>query len=120
MGSPITTAGTITLARLAVNAIGDITGAVTYDWNNGWIFSARMTGAVTLTLSNPINGAPYRAHITQDGTGSRVLTLPASVIWPGGTAPSPILNTAANSLTVLHFLWNGTNYVATVNKTGLI
>lgn len=40
--------------------------------------------------------------LTQDGTGSRTVTWPGSVVWPGGSAPT--LSTAAASVDVLTFL----------------
>ncbi len=40
--------------------------------------------------------------LTQDGTGSRLVTWPGSVVWPGGVAPT--LSTAAAAVDVLTFL----------------
>lgn len=45
------------------------------------------SGDVTLTLSNPRNGATYRMKILGHDTLSRNITWPADVRWEGGTAP---------------------------------
>jgi hypothetical protein len=62
----------------------------------GNVFSITMTGNVTFTITNvPASGCvSMTLFLIQDGTGSRIPTFPASVIWPGGTAPT--FTTTAN------------------------
>lgn len=96
------------IARKGVYAAGNITGATTLNWNNGITQLATLTGNVTLTLSNPLNGGLHTLILVQDGTGSRTMTWPGSVVWPGGSAPA--LNSAAGAVTVIDFTYNGTSY----------
>lgn len=68
-----------------------------------------LTGNVTLTLPTPV-ATPSRSGtitlvLTQDATGSRTITWPASVKWPDGIVQQPA--TAANSVSVIHLLWTG-------------
>jgi len=115
-GGPIASAGTITLGRRAVNAVGNITGPTTYDWNTGQTFSATLTGDVTFTLSNPANGTTYTAILTQDGSGAHAVTWPAAMRWPGGVTPT--VNSAAGSVTEITFMYDGTNYTGFMNHWG--
>jgi hypothetical protein len=43
--------------------------------------------------------------IQQDSTGSRTITWPGSVRWPGGTAPT--LTTTASKTDYIAFIYNG-------------
>jgi hypothetical protein len=61
----------------------------TIDWKNG--NHQRVTlGAAALTISftNQLPGQAYFLEVVQDATGSRTVTWPGAVIWPGGTAPT--------------------------------
>lgn len=70
------------------NAMGNQSGAVNLNWNNGNVQSMTMIGNVTLTPQNfPATGIALSMtlKITQDGTGSRILTISgATVRVPGG------------------------------------
>ena len=55
----------------------------------------------TLTVSNPVDGQTINVFLTQDATGSRTVTWPASFRFPGGAAASGVLSTAANSVDLL-------------------
>lgn len=65
------------------------------------VFTTTFTANVTIapTISNPINGQTINWFITQDATGSRTVTWPASFKWAGGVAQS--LSTGANSVDLL-------------------
>lgn len=65
---------------------GNTSTALTLDWTNGRKQRCVMTGNVTFTLSNPTDGARYIVNIST-GAGSFTATWPASVLWPGGSAP---------------------------------
>src|SRR5580704_11195535 len=56
---------------------------ITVDWNNGHIQYVVLGGNRTFTFSNGQNSGRYVLAITQDATGSRTVTWPASVRWPG-------------------------------------
>ena len=62
--------------------------ALTIDWNSGNNQRVTLTGNCTFTLSNPKAGGVYTLELVQDGTGSRTVTWPAAVLWPGGTTPT--------------------------------
>ena len=77
------------------------------------------SGGTTFTFSNPSAPIPginiggvtaFTVVIKQDGTGSNGVTWPATVDWPGGTAPS--IASAANAVTVFTFVSydNGSSY----------
>lgn len=95
-----------------INDAGNSGTSKTIDWNDGNVQFVDMTGNVTFTLSNPVSGFAYTLVLKQDATGSRTATWPASVQWPGGTAPT--LSTAANSIDVITMVYNGldTEYYA--------
>lgn len=65
------------------------------------VFTTTFTANVTTapTLSNPSDGQTINWFITQDATGSRTMTWPASFKWPGASAG--VLSTAANSVDLL-------------------
>jgi len=52
--------------------------------------------------------------LKQDGTGSRLATWPAAVLWPDGTAPT--LSTGANDIDIVSFYYDGTNYFGNSSK----
>lgn len=60
------------------------------------------TGNVTVTLSNPPSTGTYGEiiiRVEQDSTTPRNLVWPASVKWPGGTAPT--ISTGANAVDIV-------------------
>ena len=70
----------------------------TIDLVNGNVHTVLMTANCTFTFSNPIASddcSSFTLILTQDGTGSRTVTWPASVKWPGGDAP--LLTTTATT-----------------------
>lgn len=48
---------------------------------------ATLTENVTIAL-NSVSGVSFYVRLTQDATGGRTVTWPASIKWPGGTAPT--------------------------------
>ena len=60
-----------------------------------------LTAAITLTFPSTIAGTSFTLVLTQDATGSRLVTWPGSVKWAGGTAPA--LSTGANKVDYLTF-----------------
>jgi len=73
-----------------VTALGNTGTAKTIDCNDGNLFTATLTGNVTLTLATP-NAVANRATsftllLTNDGTGSRTVALAGgSFLYPGGS-----------------------------------
>jgi len=106
--------GTVTLPQVSygVYNIGNSSTAATANWNNGMIQKVTMTGNCTFTLSNPVTGTTYVLKCIQDATGSRTYTWPATVIWPGGSAPT---GSGASKVDVITLFWDGTNYFGGYN-----
>lgn len=85
---------------------GDSGTSKTIDWDNGNVQYVRMTGNCTFTFNNLRSGGRYVLRLLQDGTGGRTATWPASVKWPGGTAPTL---SAANKKDMVGFDYDGTD-----------
>lgn len=84
-------------------ALAQVAGAVAVDLNSGINFTLAMTGT-PWSLSSPTNvkdGQSGKIEITQDGTGSRLLTY--GVGWTFAGATDPVLSTAPNAKDVLEY-----------------
>ena len=107
-------AGAHTIGFTQQSQTGD--GTTTIDWKLGnkdfHTFGAQDETFVFTAPTNPCN---ILLVLKQDSTGSRVVTWPSAVKWPGGTAPT--LTTAANSIDIISFYYDGTSYygVETLN-----
>jgi hypothetical protein len=87
-----------------VYAHGSTSGAVALNMENGNIQTITVTGSTTLSITNPTPSGDHCAVtviITQDGTGSHVVTLPTAN-WAG--ASSPTLSTGPNDIDILTFV----------------
>lgn len=96
-----------TARRRKIVALGNITGAVNIDLASGDIITATLTGNATLTWTNlPPSGygADIELRLTQDATGSRTVTWPASTKWPGGSAY--VVTPTASAMDVIGFTVN--------------
>ena len=82
------------------------------------VFTTTFTANVTVapTLSNPNDGQTINWFITQDATGSRTMTWPASFKWPGGTVG--VLSTAVNAVDLLVATYRAATgfWYATISK----
>jgi hypothetical protein len=75
-------------SEVTANA-GNITGATDFDISVANVHYATLTGAATVTFSNPpAAGQTGSLFIELTNGGSDTITWPASVEWPGGTAPT--------------------------------
>ena len=88
--------------------------SVTLNIRDGSVYTITLAHNIgTFTWSNPA-GSGYSSSfvlkVTQDGTGNRTISWPASVDWAGGTAPT--LSTGANDVDVFVFFTvdGGTTY----------
>ena len=77
------------------------------------------TATSNFTLSTPtgaVAGGTYVIRITQDGTGNRVVTWPGAPTfkWPSGSVP--VLSTAAGSIDLLTLYYDGTSFLANLQK----
>jgi hypothetical protein len=86
----------------------------TLDWKNSNKQKITLNGNCTFTFTAPSYAANLLLVLVQDATGSRTITWPATVKWAEGTAPT--LSTAANSIDIASFFYDGTNYYGSVAK----
>lgn len=85
--------------------VANSTASYDIDYDLAQNFVITLTDNATFTISNPpTNGGAFTLFLEQDATGSRTVTWPASIIWPGGTAPT--LTGTANSIDVIVFVTN--------------
>lgn len=69
--------------------VADIDGAtITFDGNAGNDHAVTLAGNRTLAFTNVSINQKFDVALTQDGTGSRTVTWPSGVQWPGGVAPT--------------------------------
>lgn len=89
-------------------AQGNVTGATTFNRLNGETITATLTGDITVTLtSGLVAGDRLRLVLTQDGTGSRLVTWPSNFKKAGGTLT---LSTGASAVDVIEMVHDGTNW----------
>jgi len=113
-GLQSTIAGNLGLTQFTTQTTAGTT--ITLNWNNGASQAIDLqgaTGTVVVTLSNPISGGLYTVKVTQ-GSVARNITWPATVKWPGGTAPT--ISVANDAMDLIRLYWDGTNYLATFNQ----
>jgi hypothetical protein len=107
----------VSAAAWVAPAFVTLTDAATVTWTiTGQPTShARVTlgGNRTLDIVGESNGYSGILVVTQDGTGSRTLTLPAGSLVPGG---SITLSTAAGAVDVLSFVYDGTSFYWTFGE----
>jgi hypothetical protein len=75
----------------------------TFDLADGNLHTGTLDANCTFTFSGATTGflCSFGMLLTQDGTGSRTVTWPGSVVWAGGSAPT--LHTAAAAIDELVF-----------------
>lgn len=61
---------------------------ITLNWNLSNRFETTLGGNRTIAFSNVTKDQPIKFRIKQDATGSRTVTWPAGIFWPGGVAPT--------------------------------
>jgi len=88
------------------------TGATTLNLTNGNVFSMTLTGNTTFTFGGATSGkaCSFALYLTQDATGGRTVTWPASVLWAGGTAPTLTTTASATDALVFETLNGGTTW----------
>jgi len=89
------------------------TGAVSVSFVDGNEQQLTLTGNVTLTITNPPTTGKLgklTLYVKQDATGSRLVTWPAAVLWPAGTAPTLTTTAAKTDVFVLVTFDGGTSY----------
>ena len=101
----------VTLTQtFTISALGNIVTTQALDLDAANFFTATVTGAVTLSFSNVPAGAVFVVfEITNGGTN---VSWPASVKWPGGSAPS--LTASGVDVVTLYTIDAGTTWRATL------
>lgn len=101
-------AGANSIGFTMQTATGD--GTTTIDWKLGNHFDFTF-GAFneTFTFTNPSKSGVYTLSLLQDSVGSRTATFPATVRFPGGTAPT-LTTTATTGRDLIGFRFDGTNF----------
>jgi hypothetical protein len=87
----------------------DLTDAPTIvvDWNNGAMQTVVLADNRKFTFTGGQPGGHYLLSVTQDAHGSRTVTWPADVRWPGGVDLPPTLTTTANKTDYIGFVYSG-------------
>lgn len=94
----------------------------TVSLSGGGSFSLVLSGNTTFTFSDaPANGsAGFSLTVTQDGGGSGyTVTWPASVKWPGGTAPELTADADKSDVFVFTTEDGGASYVGLTAGKGI-
>ena len=91
---------------------GTTSGTLTPDVNLGTIFQYTLNGATTISaLGNAVAGTSVTLILTQDATGTRLLT--STMKFAGG---SKTLTTTAGAIDIMSVFYDGTTYYAALSK----
>jgi hypothetical protein len=74
-----------------------------------------LTGNVTLTFTNPVDGGRY-VLLFNTGAGSFTVTWPGTVAWAGGTAPTITAAASKVDLCTFQYIATLTTYFAACNQ----
>lgn len=85
---------------------------VAIDFTPGDTAKITLGGNTTIIFSGTLTGKYYTIMLTQDGTGSRTVTWPGGVKWPGSVTPT--LTTTAGRTDIVTFYYDGTSYYASI------
>lgn len=96
-----------------VVAVGNISGSQAFDISTANVFTATVTGTVTITFTNPAaSGQCSSLSMVLTNGGSSVITWPAAVKWAGGVDPT--LTTAGEDVLTFFTLNAGTSWYGIV------
>jgi hypothetical protein len=101
-------AGVFTNGYTEEVATANTSTAYTIDLAGGSVQVLTLTGSCTFTFPTATAGKGFIILLKQDATGSRTVTWPAAVKWPGGTAPT--ITATASKLDKYVFTADGTNW----------
>lgn len=101
--------------RIETYAIGNSGAAETVSWANGNIQTLTLDANCSVTLSNPKEGASYALYLTQDGSGSRIVTWVTTIRWSGAVTPTLTTTGGRTDLIVLNYV--GGRYVGILAAT---
>ena len=101
--------------RDKIQALGTTSGSITLDGTVAPSWTITLNGTLTLsnsTFTNYASGSSVTLIVTQDGTGSRTLST-TQIKWAGG---SNTLSTAAGSIDIINFYYDGTTWYGSLVK----
>jgi hypothetical protein len=104
----ITPAARLDVSGSIYSRIATTTASV--NWTAGNVQTITLTSNQTLTFSNGQAGGEYKLILTQDGTGGRTVTWPASVKWEGSSRPT--LSSDGDAKDIVSFVYDGTSYLS--------
>ncbi|MGN6293139.1 MAG: hypothetical protein ACTHMV_10390 [Chitinophagaceae bacterium] len=90
---------------------------IVWDYSDGSSKSVVLEGNRILSILNAQNGSQGRLIVKQDATGNRRLTLPAGSLILTSANQNTALSTVANSVDLLTWSFDGTNYFWTIQST---
>lgn len=88
-------------------------GTATIDWKAGNKAKITLTEDTTFVFQSPTEACAVQIVIVQD-TVVRTCSWPATVKWPGGTAP--VISTGSGEIDIISLMWDGTNYYGTYGQ----
>jgi hypothetical protein len=109
-----TSIGNLSLTKYqeTVIASANTSTSISPDVSTGTIFAYTANNNFTFNgFTNAVTGSSALVKITQDGTGSRVMT--STMKFAGG---SKTLSTAASAIDLISVYYDGTTYYATLSK----
>jgi hypothetical protein len=105
-------AGTFTNGYTEEVATANTGTTYTIDLAGGSVQILTLTGNCTFTFPTATAGQSFILLLKQDGTGGRTVTWPASVEWPGATAPT--ITSTASKMDKLVFTAADSNWYGSV------
>lgn len=96
----------------AEHDIGSSTTTSEVDWNDGPKQKIDLDNGATLTFVAPSGVGNLVLRVVQDASNN--ITWPATVLWPGGTAPT--ITAGAASVDLFAFYFDGTDYHASFGQ----
>lgn len=114
IGTSAAARGSFTQAATPTYAYGNSGSSFTINAALSNVHTVTMTANATMAVSNFVAGQTVNVQLTQDATGSRVITWPASFKWASGSAPA--LSTTAGAIDLLVVTYVGGNYLASLGK----
>lgn len=106
-------AGTFTNGYTEEVATANTSTAYTIDLAGGSVQILTLTGNCVYTFPTPVAGKSFILIQKQDATGSRTVTWPAAVKWPGATAPT-LTATAAKADKFIFTAIDGSSWLGSV------
>lgn len=108
------TAGGVLIAPINYSEYdnGNSGASFSVNWSNGVFQKLTLTNSCVLTFTNPIVDM-LQIKLVQDGAGNRTVTFPINCLWEGGNPP--ILSVIPNSIDIITFYYDGTNYFGSAN-----